>query len=1538
MTRRRAAFAALGILAGVIVLAAMVIVVLATTPWGNERVRRYVVSAGNGRITGDLSVGTLRGNLFSGATLSNVQVLDSLQHPVFAARGVQVKYALLPALRGRLVIRSLVLDTPVVVMDKRPGGKWNFQSLLKPSTTPKDTTTSSPPPELSNIIIRHGRFLYRRPWRPDSSLATSEREVVIAKALDTSARKRTARVPGGYQRILDYRNIDARLPTVRIGSRGAATAVDIAALSMLAEPYRPPAIDIKSLVGTLYASKDSLWWRGARMVLPASTVSGDGTIGFHRSGFRLDLTGAPVALADLRWLDPKLANGGGTLRYTMNLHGDTADFAVSDADVRYGDASLIGHASVSRISPAGGKSELLVNGADVTIANLTTAAIHELAPSITLRRTGTLGGHVVMSGASSAMQLSADVQFADAAAGRSSLVVKGGVGFGGGVSARDLSVQLLPLQLATLKGSGVNVPVGGVVSGTALVNGTQRDGWTVRGDLTHVERGEPSHISGVGRYQVAGKRIVADATLHPLSLATVGRFAPSAQLRGNVSGDIHAEGTARDLRLSGVIHSATGGTFDGRGAVSIAGKRVSYDVTAALDALDARAFSARAPETRLTGTVMARGTGTSPATANAVFSADLVRSRYDTFTIERLLARGATTNGLLRLDTLDAAESGARVVARGTLGLTRAQAGQLGFSANVESLSSLRRWLGGTDSGVVAASPGRQAARLAVARADSARRARAVRIEQLALGLPTGVALVMDSLPGIRRDSLAGSLVATGQFTGNLKELGVDATVRGAGLVVRGNSVRRLSGTVRSTNVRNRATDIAFHADADTLQLAGYGFERLNTSGLWKDGRVTADVQLRQDSLVSYAARGSYAHPATGEHDVQLDSLRAVFDTLVWRLAHPGRLRLADGAIMVDSIDVKSSGAGRLFANGVVPKNGAISLDVAAENVRVATVLRAMQRDSIADGTLAAQARIQGTRASPTLTGRVALRNASYGGTRAPDVNANADYSSQRLVLAADAFDSTGQRVVSGTGVLPIDLALAGVTGSRLIEGPLVADVVLDSLQVEGLPIRPRILDELRGTLFADAHVRGTWKSPLYTGLGSLRDGALRMSLATTGMRVDSMVADVRLSRDSLILDSLTARAGKGPFRASGSIDLRDMKRPFVRLSAKGTDLRVFDSPRGLVDANGELVAVGPLDELRVTGTGEMLGGYLALKQFRKDLLRVKAPGDLSFLAVFDTSAAASDSIRVRTLRARPRRMAIIAELTLVIDRGNYYRNRPDANTEFYTGEGEVVRAFVDQRSNDAWAVGFVNVGDAGLTLFRTRAFVPARGTLTLTPHTDAPGIVQQVGERIVWEPGRGLLPLNLFTGGTTKAPSIGLESGALFPIRGRELNSYLTMGRLATSLLQQSGSSLSGSSGWSGQLGGETGALAHRQQGATALGVVLHDIGTGATKEYGLDAFSVSPADVPTELVFGKTGGVRGALVEGGRYLTAERYLAGSIRLFTASFPGVRLSQKFGTTYRLDVGIEPRFLFRGVEELGISHPTVRTGAFGAFLTRMWDF
>jgi hypothetical protein len=1518
-----------------IVLGLVIVLVLANTPWGNERVRRIVVSQANQRLTGRLAIAGLRGSLLSHATLTGVALVDSAQAPVFTARRVEVRYGLWSALRGHVVVKSLALDTPFVVLDKRPGSRWNFQALMRPSGAPKDTSQHRAPPELGDITIRHGRFVYRRPWQPDSTLPADRRDAAITAALLSTARSRTERVTGGFQRVLEYHDIDARLPVVQLAQQGRPTSVQIASLSMIGEPYRPPVLDVRAMTGTIYATRDSLWWRGARLAFPGSRVVADGRVGLNKSGLAVSFVGAPIALADLRWLNPKLpAEGGGKLSFTMRIHRDTAEYAFADADIRYRDASVLGSGAVTRIKPVGRASAMLVRGADLTVARLSTAVLHELLPSLTLRRAGTIDGHLTLSGTASALSLNADVQFDDARAGRSHVIARGGVGVVGGMHARDLDVQLLPLRIATLEGAGMHVPVRGTLTGSALVNGGARDGWSVRGDLTHVEDGDRSRVVGSGRYQVTGKRIVADATLRPLSLATVGRFAPAMGLRGSAAGRLHAEGTTGDLRLSGALRSTSGGgSLDGRGTIALRGSRTRYDVAVALDALNARAFSRRAPDTKLTGTISARGQGTSPATADAVVRADLVRSRYDTFSVDRLTARLAMANGLLRADTLVVIAGGASASASGTLGLVAAREGTMRATVSVDSLGALRHWLGADDTTYVVAAAGRQSTRLATARADSARRADASRIERLALGLPPGETLFVDTLPPIRRDSLAGALSANATLRGNIKRLGVEATVHGRDLVIRGNAASRLDAEVSSPNVRDRSTPLAFTVNADSVQAAGYALERIDATGTWHDRTVRAEVRARQDSLISYAALGSYARPASGVQVVRLDSLAARFDTLVWRLAHPGGGRVDHGSVTVDSVDLRSSAGGRLFANGSVPKESAVRLDVAAENVRVATVLMALQRTAEADGVVGATAHVTGTRDAPAIRGQLTLREATYRNERAPDADVDLRYEQRRLALDGSARDSTGRRVLAGDASLPLDLSLRTLTGSRRVAGPLVANLALDSLELAALPLASRSMEDVRGSVAGEAHVRGTWRAPEYTGHAALRGGGL--TVVSTGMQLTDALADLRIVGDTLRLDSLVARS-RGTLRASGTVGLADRAHPFVRLDVDARELRVMDATRGLLDVDANVSAAGPLEAVRATGRVELLGGFLALKQFNKNLIRVKAPGSLSFFTVFDTTAPAADSARRAAALASPSRVGAIADLSVVVDRGNYYRNRPDANTEFYTAPGEPLAAHIDTRTGDRYAVGFVRIV-GGTAIFRASTFTPARGSLTFAPYTNGPGYLEQVGERPVWEPGRGIFPVHLLTGGTSKAPALGLESGAPFPIRGRELNGYLTMGRAYTSLLQQSGSTLSGSEAWSGQLSGETGALARRQQAATALGVVLHDIGTGATKEFGLDAFSVSPSDLPTELVFGKTGGVRGAMIEGGQYVTVNRYIAGQLR-FTSGIPGVRMSQLFGTLYRLDVGIEPRFLFRPPEDLGITHPTVRTGVFGAFLTRGWDW
>ncbi|PYP79366.1 MAG: hypothetical protein DMD35_08595, partial [Gemmatimonadetes bacterium] len=459
-----------------ILLGFAIVLLLALTPWGNERVRRVLVSQANGRMLGHLDVG--RGNLLSGATLTDVRLVDSTRRPLFSARRVQVRYALGPALRGHLVLHSLVVDTPVVLLDKQPGARWNFQSLMRSSGRPRDTTQHRAPPELADVTIHHGHFLYRRPWSPDTTLTADKRDSAIAAALGGKSRSRVERVPGGFQRVVEYRDIDTRLPSVRMGHDGQPTAVEIASLSMIGAPYREPVIDVRSLVGTLYATKDSLWWRGARMVLPGSRVSGDGTIGFHRLGFWLDLRGAPIAFADLQWVNPRMPpSGGGTLRYAMRIHGDTTTLSLADANVRYREATVIGGMAVTRIHPKGEEAQLIVDGSDLTVSQLGTDIIKELAPSFDLKRRGTFKGKIRLQGPTDTLRLDANVKFEDVSAGLSQLEAHGTVALGADPRARGLEVALRPLRLATLEGMGLHVPLHGVLTGTATVDGARSSGW-----------------------------------------------------------------------------------------------------------------------------------------------------------------------------------------------------------------------------------------------------------------------------------------------------------------------------------------------------------------------------------------------------------------------------------------------------------------------------------------------------------------------------------------------------------------------------------------------------------------------------------------------------------------------------------------------------------------------------------------------------------------------------------------------------------------------------------------------------------------------------------------------------------------------------------------------------------------------------------------------------------------------------------------------------------------------------------------------------
>jgi hypothetical protein len=224
---------------------------------------------------------------------------------------------------------------------------------------------------------------------------------------------------------------------------------------------------------------------------------------------------------------------------------------------------------------------------------------------------------------------------------------------------------------------------------------------------------ERLRVAGRGR----GPWFDVDITAQPLSLVTIGRFAPAIGLRGTASGPIKVRGTMNDLALDASLGVSDGGTISAVGRLGL-GTVPTYDLTVATRLFNAKQVVGKAPATSLTARMVARGRGSDPATLVAALDADVSTSTIDTLAIDSSTIRLRAASGLLTVDTLAVRVPSTRVDLQGTVGLVEGRSGELSYLAHVDSLAALARYFP-NDSGKVAPRPAILAERLARARADS---------------------------------------------------------------------------------------------------------------------------------------------------------------------------------------------------------------------------------------------------------------------------------------------------------------------------------------------------------------------------------------------------------------------------------------------------------------------------------------------------------------------------------------------------------------------------------------------------------------------------------------------------------------------------------------------------------------------------------------------------------------------------------------------------------------------------------------------------
>ncbi len=1511
------------VLSVVAILAVIATFIFTNTDFGRERARRFVLGILQGQTHGIVKIDALHGNLLSGATLVKVSIADSAGRPFLKADSIRLRYVLRNFFSSRLDFDDVVLYHPDVVAARYPGGEWNYR-VLWPSTprTPGDTTHGwGSWVTLTNVTVVDGFVTVRSPWLPRAGVSAHVRDSLIKDALSAGSRLYIAEVPGGYQKVVTLERVNAKAPLVRWADPDHATRyVKVASLNMDAFPFRPPAAKVTAMTGNFEFNDDSLWWKGAAVKLPASSLKGDGVYNLNNGDLKLLVAAAPARFDDFHWLYKEFPKeGGGNLALSVQWTGTTQDYVVREADVRTGTAHVQGDIGVTIADT------VFFHDANLRFSGVTTKQIATIAPGNTSPREGVLSGHAQFSGTFKRLNIaSSDITFDAYNRGRSRVIADGIAGFRGTkkvvVSAQHLHVRVDPLQIDIVKILFPLLPIGGTLSGVATLNGSGDAQLVASGlDMVHADGANVSRAVGTASVHTTGRQTLdLDVQARPFALAELTKFAPKLPLKGVASGPVKAHGPIDALEVDTKLALPGGGEFALRGTVDFLSKELGYNVVADVTRLDLSWVVLFGPRTSLNGTGHAAGRGFLPATMVSDISLDLVSSSIDTIAVDSIQVRAKLANGLANIERARVTGSGARLDVAGQIGLDSLHGGALTYALKVDTLEKFARFIPGATTSVADSAVQRPRPRVAFearrrARADSAQRAKRTEVLRAIANLPPVTLRVPSDTPqAIPKNLLAGSLQAKGTITGSIDRFNLEGDASGESLVVQGSSARHFTATYSWTDALTKRSKLTTKVSADTVSAFGFAFDNVSADLRYLAPNGSMTIAVRQGSLRDYSLEGDFTLDKD-RNELRLKDVALRFDSTTWKSTHTSTIRFGATGIEVVNLELTSGPGRRIYANGLLPTKGTANFDLEVTDFAVENIAELLQSDLPVTGRVTLDAHVSGTSEDPKVAGKLDFVRGFYNETSVPEVHGTFSYADKLLTTDAAATDTTGKTLASIKGTVPINLALSGVTGSRLLDLPVNAKLMSDSLPLDLIPQFTTAVSDIGGRALGNISVGGTLKKPALEGHVTLSD--VHFKLVKTGAYFEHVNGSVRMTGDTVHVDSIAGLAG-GPVGVSGTIAVGNFREPTFNLDIRASDAQFLNNETGDVYADATLHVSGPVDSAYVHGNVTILHGvvYVPTTHGKK----VIGAGDPSLFSVVDTAISMQRELF-------PAESPLFRNLRMDVDvnvlRNTWVRSR-DANVEVFT-DGPMQMKVV----GDALTLTGVIDADRGEYTFLSKRFQIKRGSALFIGTPDLNPTLQITAEYQVKQT-NGVTNIRVLVGGTLESPRIALESDAQPPLSQSDLLSYLAFGDKSSTLLQFNQTSLSASQG------GNLLNVAGSRLAGIAIGVALDEVKGTAARSLGVDVFNVTPGDIP---VFASNGGdfLKATEIEIGRYINPRTFVS-VVGTLGGAAPGATLTHRTAKGLRLDVSFSPRYILATPTLAGQVYAP--TSQFGAFLIREWRF
>ena len=1513
----RAFFVATSIFFGLILLAVLAVLVITDTDWGRERVRRVAQNWVNEHIHGEARIGRISGNLLIGMTLHNVSITDSAGNPFVAVESFRGNYSILALFRKRISVDRAVAVRPVVVLDHPPVGHWNWQNIFPRDTTPKPASEQTKWGDwlrFTNGTVIGGQLIVRSPWHPNRGLSARARDSAISEALRGRGRLLIRRAPGGYQKIVQLDTVSATIPLLRLSQPGVKNRLlEVSAATMTAYPFRPPAANVRDLKGIFPFNNDSVWWKDAHAAFPKSKVHGDGIYNFETGDLALTMRADPAAFTDMRWVYPRLpAEGRGAFNLKLAWVGALQDYQLTNMTVALGPARASGKFGITL------DDTITIHNTDLRFSDIETRTLEQLIPHLRSPRRGTLSGRGIVSGGRNFMSVSGDVTFRDVSAGTSRITAVGGVGFpGNGMRASDLRLRLLPVQVAMARTWYPTLPIAGTVSGTATLNGSTVGELRIIANVDHRDRGTFSALDGTATVHLGGASgFVVDGRARPASLVEVGRFFPSAGLHGSVVGPFHLSGTARNLNVRGDFTLPDGGRFAARGTLDIASPDVGYDLVSQLAAVNLSTVLSRAPRTRITANVVAKGRGVDPATMQGAVAADFKKSSIDSIGVDTASVKVNIGHGTADLATLYVGVKHTVARASGTFGITHDHAGEIKFNVAADSLGVFNRWLpkSATTQAVVAPRPGVTARIFARARSDSARRARSTEMQRLISGQPPPRLVVSPPKP-VAGDTISGSAFVAGTVSGNIYDFTLQGRAGGTNVNIRGNYARAFKSEFAWRNARTPTATLAVALDADSLSVMGFAFDSLLARVSYRTPGGQIQLAVIEDQQRRYSAMGDYAlFPA--QKQLKLTDMKFQFDTVAWTLMRPSLITWGAPGVRVADFELRNRGAGRLYANGLLPTAGSADFRLELDNFPLSNIVDITQTDVNLAGLLMLHGNMTGSLSAPVFKGAFGIVNGAWNATKVPDVRGTFSYANELLISHAEALRKTGEVVTTADAQLPLNLAVTGVSGDRLLPRPMAVDITGDSLPIDLIPQMTDVVSNVHGHAAGRIAMRGTLRRPSLTG-ALLVDNAT-MTISSTGATIESINGFVRMLDDTVYVDSL-AGWSKGPVRVKGTLAVGDWREPTFNLSLISSGAELLNNKWGKVRVDANASLTGPFQTANLNGNATVTQGVIYAPEPTGQ--HVIGAGDPALFNVLDT-ALASD----RELFPSPSPLLanLKMEVTLGIRHNTWVRNR-EANVEIYTDDPLIIHS-----ESEAFDITGVVSTDRGEYNFLSRRFQIKRGSALFIGSPDVNPTLQITGEYQVQTAARGAINIRVSIGGTLRKPKLSLESDAQPPRTQSELLTLLAFGQSTTSLLGSASSSIAGSAATT-ELFGVGAQYAVRRLAGVALGVAVDQVEMQAGRAFGTDVFDITPGDVPSGNFVGNF--LTQTKIEAGKYINPRTFVTVQTQ---ASLFGAGIEHRTADGWTFNASVAPRILL--LEPQLNSQPIRTVTAWGGFIMREWRF